>query len=55
MELNRIEGRKPLYQEVQEELIRLIRTWDHARPIPSESALSAQLGVNRSTVREALQ
>ena len=55
MKLNRIEGRKPLYQEVQEELLRLISSWDQGRPIPSESALSEQLGVSRSTVREALQ
>lgn len=55
MKLNRIPTRKPLYQAVQEEIVTLIRDWDNERPIPSEASLSEQLGVSRSTVREALQ
>lgn len=55
MKLSRIPTRKPLYQEVQEEIVSLIRDWDEERPIPSETSLSEQLGVSRSTVREALQ
>ncbi|WP_041866117.1 GntR family transcriptional regulator [Sediminispirochaeta smaragdinae] len=55
MKLSRIPSRKPLYQEVQEEILSLIRDWDEERPIPSEAVLSEQFGVSRSTVREALQ
>ena len=53
--MNRIKHKKPLYTYVQEELLELIRGWDHEKPLPSETNLSRQMGVSRSTVREAIQ
>ena len=53
--MKKIGSKRPLYTVVQEELLELIREWDHTRPIPSETDLSKEMGVSRSTVREAIQ
>ncbi|MBN2049099.1 MAG: GntR family transcriptional regulator [Spirochaetales bacterium] len=53
--MKRIGGKKPLYTYVQEEILELIKSWDHSKPLPSETDLSKQMGVSRSTVREAIQ
>ncbi len=53
--MNKIGTKRPLYTLVQEELLELIREWDQTKPLPSETDLSKQMGVSRSTVREAIQ
>jgi len=52
--MKKVGHRKPLYTVVQEEIMNLIRGWDHSKPLPSEMDLSKQMGVSRSTVREAI-
>ncbi len=53
--MHKIQAKQPLYKAVQDELLALIVDWDRTKPIPSETRLSEELGVSRSTVREALQ
>ncbi|MDY7026967.1 MAG: GntR family transcriptional regulator [Spirochaetota bacterium] len=53
--MKKLGTKRPLYTYVQEEILKLIRGWDHTKPLPSEMDLSRQMGVSRATVREAIQ
>lgn len=45
----------PLWAQVHDDLLRRLRAGEFATAVPAESALMAQYGVSRHTVREALR
>lgn len=53
--MNNFSTNVPLYVLVQKEIIKLIDNWDHDKPLPSEEKLATEMGVSRSTIREAIQ
>jgi GntR family transcriptional regulator len=45
----------PRYVLVQKEIVKLIKNWDKNKPLPNEEILAKEMGVSRTTVREAIQ